>query len=181
MRKLHRWLNNIIPDPQTLRERRLLRMFGARVWHPALWHLNRRSVAGGVAAGLFCGLIPGPLQMLGAAIAAVVLRVNLPVALLTTLYTNPFTIVPLYLIAYRLGLLVMPGHAASIPPAPEVSLNLSASFASLTEWAGALGAPLLAGVPLLGALLALCGYFGVRIAWGVYLRLAWRRRARRRG
>ena len=73
MRKLHRWLNNIIPDPQTLRERRLLRMFGARVWHPALWHLNRRSVAGGVAAGLFCGLIPGPLQMPGAAIAAVVL------------------------------------------------------------------------------------------------------------
>jgi uncharacterized protein (DUF2062 family) len=50
---------------------------------------------------MFCGLIPGPLQMLGAAICAVVFRVNLPLAMLTTVYTNPFTIVPLYVVAYR--------------------------------------------------------------------------------
>ena len=34
---------------------------------------------------------------------AVPLRVNLPVALATTFYTNPFTIGPLYLLAYGIG------------------------------------------------------------------------------
>ena len=63
-------------------------MFGDSLFHPALWHLNRRSAAGGVAVGLFCGLIPGPLQMLGAGIACVLFRVNLPVSLVTTLYTE---------------------------------------------------------------------------------------------
>ena len=63
--------------------------------HPALWHLNRRSVSGAFAIGLFAGLIPGPLQMLVALLLAVPLRKNIPVALVTTFYTNPFTIVPL--------------------------------------------------------------------------------------
>ena len=39
-------------------------------------------------------MVPGPLQMLAAALLAVPLRVNLPVALATTLYTNPVTIGP---------------------------------------------------------------------------------------
>jgi len=42
--------------------------------------------------------------MISAALLAVLLRVNLPVALITTLYTNPFTIVPLYLAPMRQGM-----------------------------------------------------------------------------
>ena len=34
---------------------------------------------------------------------AALLRVNLPIALLMTLYTNPLTIVPLYFAAYKIG------------------------------------------------------------------------------
>ena len=91
------------PSVDRVREVKALGIFGERLFHPALWHLNRRSAARGVAVGMFCGLIPGPLQMLGAALVCLVVRVNLPVAILTTLYTNPFTIVPLYLLAYKLG------------------------------------------------------------------------------
>ena len=54
--------------------------------HPNLWHLHRRSVAGGVAVGMFCGLIPGPFQMIGAAIMSVLFRVNLPVAVHRSLH-----------------------------------------------------------------------------------------------
>lgn len=173
---IRRRLRKLLPDVDKLRAHKALGVFGEHLFHPALWHLNRRSVAGGFAAGLFCGLIPGPLQMGGAALVALWLRVNLPVALATTLYTNPFTIVPLYLVAYRLGLLVLPGHASLVPPAPVLSADIAMSLASLTDWAGALGTPLLVGVPLLAALLALSGYLAVRIGWGAYLRLAWRRR-----
>ena len=65
--------------------------------HPNLWHLNRHSVAGGVAVGLFTGLIPGPVQMLFAAIFAVVFRVNLPVAVFTTLLHQSAYLRPLYM------------------------------------------------------------------------------------
>lgn len=89
---LRKYFRKVMPNADKVREVRALSMFGDSLFHPALWHLNRRSAAGGVAVGLFCGLIPGPLQMVGAAIVCVLLRVNLPLALVTTLYTNPFTI-----------------------------------------------------------------------------------------
>ena len=104
MRKL---LKRYLPDHSAVHGNRWLAMFGSTLLHPRLWHLNRHSAAGAVAVGLFCGLIPGPFQMLGAAICCIVLRVNLPLALLTTLYTNPFTIVPLYFVAYSMGAWVL--------------------------------------------------------------------------
>jgi uncharacterized protein (DUF2062 family) len=169
------------PSVDKVREFRALSVFGERVFHPALWHLNRRSAAGGVAVGMFCGLIPGPLQMLGAAIVCLVLRVNLPVALVTTLYTNPLTIVPLYLLAYKIGSFAM-GVSGSRPAAPPPDWDWSAMVRSanaIGHWMLGLGAPLALGVFLLASLLAVLGYFVVRVAWNVYLRYAWHQRRRR--
>src|SRR5437773_2123506 len=98
-----KFFRKYLPDADEVRSRRLVSMFGTGLQHPNLWHFNRRSVPGAVAIGLFAGLIPGPLQMLGALLLAIPLRKNIPVALVTTFYTNPFTIVPLYVIAYRYG------------------------------------------------------------------------------
>jgi uncharacterized protein (DUF2062 family) len=170
------------PSVDKVREVRALALFGDTLFHPALWHLNRRSAAGGVAVGLFCGLIPGPLQMLGAAIVCLVWRVNLPVAIVTTLYTNPFTIVPLYLVGYKLGSLAL-GVSGGKPVDPPPEWNWSAMWTSVEatgRWMMGLGAPLALGVFLLACLLATLGYFSVRLAWNVYLRHAWHRRRRRR-
>jgi len=91
---------------------------------PDLWHLNRRSTARAVAIGLFCGLIPGPFQVLGAIGGCLLFRANFPLAVITTLYTNPLTIVPLYLIAYEYGHLFLadggPGVTAFVPSASGV-------------------------------------------------------------
>ncbi|MFZ2628726.1 MAG: DUF2062 domain-containing protein, partial [Rugosibacter sp.] len=84
---MRRSLKRFLPDHDVIRNNRWFAPFANTLLHPRLWHLNRRSAAGAVAAGLFCGLIPGPFQMLGAAICAVVFRVNLPLAMLCTLYT----------------------------------------------------------------------------------------------
>ena len=100
---MRKHLKKYLPNHDAVHGNRWLRPFRNSLLHPRLWHLNRHSAAGAVAAGMFCGLIPGPLQMIGAAICALVFRVNLPLALLTTLYTNPFTIVPLYVLAYQIG------------------------------------------------------------------------------
>ncbi len=170
------------PNVDKVRELRVLHLFGDALFHPALWHLNRRSAAGGVAVGMFCGLIPGPLQMLGAGIAAVLFRVNLPVALLTTLYTNPITIVPLYLVAYKIGAFVL-GAAGKRPPAPPPDwdwTDMVRSVEALGQWALGLGAPLAVGVFLLACLLAVAGYAVVRVLWNIHLRRSWLARRRRR-
>jgi hypothetical protein len=176
-----KFLKRYMPSVDKVRQVRALHLFGDALFHPALWHLNRRSAAGGVAAGMFCGLIPGPLQMLGAGIAAVLFRVNLPTALLTTLYTNPITIVPLYLAAYQIGSLVL-GAAGGHPPSPPPDWNWSAqmdSIRALGDWALGLGAPLALGVFLLACLLAAAGYVIVRVLWSIHLRRAWIARRRR--
>ncbi len=175
-------IRKYMPSVDKVREVRALSFFGEALFHPALWHLNRRSAAGGVAVGMFCGLIPGPLQMLGAAIVCVIVRVNLPVALATTLYTNPFTIVPLYLLAYRIGSLALgAGGAKPVEAPPDWDWSaMVASAAALGEWMLGLGAPLALGVFLLACILAVLGYFVVRVGWSIYLRREWRQRQRRR-
>ncbi len=165
-----------------MREHAALRPFARYLVHPALWSLHRRSVAMGFAVGLFAGLIPGPLQMLGAGILAVILRGNFPIALATTLYSNPLTIVPLYLMAYQLGgwATGMNGRAR-LSPLPQFDWgHLADSTKALVHWAMGLGEPLLVGLPLLGLFLAVLGYLLVRVGWNWSIRLQWaRRRARR--
>ena len=136
-------------------------------------------MAGGVAVGLFCGLIPGPLQMITATLLAVLLRINLPVSLFVTLYTNPFTIVPLYMLAYKIGAWV--SGAQGTPVAmhlPELSWNDWST--ELVGWVMRLGAPLLTGLPLLALALAVIGYVAVRLLWRVVVVLKWRARKQSR-
>ena len=116
---MRRLLKRYLPDPASLASNRWLAPFGSTLLHPRLWHLNRHSAAGAIAIGLFCGLIPGPFQMLGAALGCMLLRVNLPLALFTTLYTNPFTIVPLYILAFSIGEALMGRGEAGFTPPPE--------------------------------------------------------------
>ncbi|ENO84386.1 DUF2062 domain-containing protein [Thauera linaloolentis] len=170
-------LKTLLPDHEAIRGSRWLRPFSSTLLHPRLWHLNRHSAAGAVAVGFFCGLIPGPLQMLGAAILCVLFRVNLPLALLTTLYTNPLTIVPLYVLAFGLGSLVLGGNGADFTAPPELEgVNLAAWVPALIDWMAGLGKPLALGLVLLAAVLSLAGYVAVKWSWRVWLIRQWRRR-----
>ncbi len=172
---MRNFLRKLLPHHESVKANRWLKPFGSWLQNQYLWRLHRRAVAGGVAVGLFCGLIPGPLQMVCATLMAVLFRVNLPVALFATLYTNPFTIVPLYLLAYRIGIWVSGAQLKDVPLAFP-----SLHAAGLWSWLAGLGKPLLIGLPLLALSLAITGYFAVRIAWRVVVILKWRARGRRR-
>lgn len=182
---MRKQLRKYLPDNQAVRDNRWLAPFATTLLHPRLWHLNRHSAAGAVAAGLFCGLIPGPLQMISAALCAVVFRINLPLTLLTTLYTNPVTIVPLYLVAFGLGQasLSLAGDQTAgrfIPPPDYGPEGLLAWIEALADWMLRLGKPLAVGLVLLASLLAFAGYLIVRLGWRIYLIRAWRQRGQRR-
>lgn len=177
---MRKFFQRNLPSSDSVKQNRWLRPFGFWLHHPSIWHLNRRSVAGGVAIGLFCGLIPGPLQMICAALLAALFRVYLPVAIFTTLYTNPLTIVPLYLLAYRLGEIVsgtQGGLAATKLSFPE--LHWYSWSGELWGWLMMLGSPLLIGLPLLALSLAVVGYVAVRVVWRVAVVLRWRARKHR--
>ena len=85
------------------------------------------------------------------------LRGNAIAAALTTAYTNPVTIVPLYWLAFHIGAWLLPGHHP-MPPfvLPQGSFVDWAS--GMGAWMTALGWPLLLGLPVLGTLLAAIAY-----------------------
>ena len=177
-RKLRAWL----PDADTIRDKQWLRWCAPVLGHPRLWHLHRRSVALGVAIGLVTGLIPGPVQMLLAALIAIPLRANIPAAIFTTLYTNPLTFVPLYILAYNIGRLVT-GDAAplNLPRDLEWSwAGMREYFPELMHWVISLGDTLLVGLAIQLTTFAVVGYFATLVVWRCAVSWAWRRRARLR-
>src|SRR5262245_47354974 len=178
-----KFFRRFLPSHDSIRANRYVARFGPWLQHHNLWHLHRRCVAGGIAAGLFAGLIPGsnPVQFTAGALLAIAFRVNLPISVLVTLYSNPFTIVPLYVTAYALGQLVLLESGG----APALPLDLSGKpygewLAPVLHCIANIAKPLLVGLPLLALLLAVAGYFTVDWAWRLYVRCAWQRRKRSR-
>lgn len=176
-----RTIRKYLPSPEHFDQYPWARPFKPYLGHPAIWALNRRSVAGGVAAGLFCGLIPGPLQLFGALLWILACRVNLPVAFVVTLYTNPLTIVPLYLVAVAYGQFLL-GEIGDVTvrPLPDWSWSsFSDSAHAMLDWAMSMGPSLAVGLPALMVTLSVLGYVAVRAGWNLGVRIAVIRRRRR--
>ncbi|MGC2049136.1 MAG: DUF2062 domain-containing protein [Gallionella sp.] len=88
---------------------------------------------------------------------------------------------PLYALAYKLGAWVSgvnSGVASAKLTFPEMQWH--DWMGKLWEWLVMLGEPILIGLPLLAACLAITGYIVVRVAWRVVVVLKWRARKRRR-
>jgi uncharacterized protein (DUF2062 family) len=177
-----KFLKRFLPSHAAIHANRHVARFGHRLLHHNLWHLHRRSVAGGVAVGMFAGLIPGsnPVQFSVAALLAIAFRVNLPIGVIVTLYSNPLTIVPLYIVAFKLGGLVMLKPDGGLPPFDVAADSWSAWLSTSLDWLITVGKPLLVGIPLLAVLLSIIGYALVRLSWRCYVVYAWRARQRRR-
>lgn len=166
---IKRW----IPDRAKLRSYRSLRVFGERLHDPNLWHLNRRSVAGGLALGVFVAFIPLPVQMLLAAALSLWLRVNLPLAVAAVWITNPLTMPPVFYASYKIGHWILNSWPLNL------ILELSPSDHLLWKNLGMYAGPLLLGSLFLGIVLALLTYGAVRFAWRLNVISQIRRRKQR--
>lgn len=182
--RFFKWL----PTSESIRENRFLKPFGHYLHHHYLWQFNRRSVAGGFAVGLFFGILIPFAQILLAAVAAVILRVNLPVATFSTLITNPFTFPAIYYVAYRLGELITGGEA----PLPEATLETEVKvriveqqadvggwLANSLDWMQSVGPSLAIGLSTLAIVSAVGGYFVVSGLWRLNATRRWHKRRQR--
>ena len=122
-----------------------------------LWGISRKTVVPAFSWGAFLACMPFPGQPFFAVLGSWVLRINIPVAVLVTLTSNPVTMGPLYYLAYRVG-----SYLLRLPVKPfemEFSINwITTTF--LDVWQ-----PLLLGCILLGAIVSLVAYIVLDVLW----------------
>lgn len=166
-------LKRYLPDHHALGERRGFRYLGKLLHDPNLLHINRRSVAGAVAVGFFVAFLPIPAQTLVAAILAIVLRVNLVIAVALVWITNPVTMPAVFYFCFRLG-----GWLLGKPlPGPAFQPRLEWFWERLEI----IWAPFLLGSLVTGTILAVTAYFAVHFLWRMrVIRALQQRRLRRR-
>lgn len=150
-------LKRLMPSPEALRAHRSLAWLAHWLHEPYLWHLSRHSACRGLAIGLFCSFLPLPGHMVLAALLALWLRGNLPVAVLSCWFNNPLTMAPMYYGDYALGAWLLGLHGAM--PQAELSLHW------LVEEFRLIGPPLLLGGAILGGAVALVGYVVLNTLW----------------
>ncbi|WP_126454846.1 DUF2062 domain-containing protein [Sulfuriflexus mobilis] len=154
---LKKFIQRYIPDHQAIRKHKNLQIFGNLLHDPNLFHLNRRSVAGAFAVGLFFAWVPVPFQMVFAAALAIFLRVNLPVSVALVWVSNPLTMPPLFYFAYLLGTWIL--------GIPETKFHFELSF----EWLGSglhiIWQPFLLGCFVMGVVSSFLGYVSIRLLW----------------
>ncbi len=161
-----------LPPVSQIKSHPKLQFLGTLLHEPNLWHLNRRSLAGGMAVGLFIAFVPSPMQMLLAATVAIYFRVNLPLSVSLVWITNPLTMLPIYYFGYKLGTVLL-GQ-----PALETEFSLSQDGLFQMLWHS--WQPLLLGCFVLSSLSALTGYLLVNLLWRLQVGRLWRERRENR-
>jgi uncharacterized protein len=150
------------------RDRWYLSMFGERITDPLLWSLNRHTITNAFGAGIAIAFIPLPMHMIAAVLAALLWRLNLPVALASTWVVNPFTMVPFYYGAYRLGALLLhktPRH-----------FTFQLSWHWLEHGLGPLWRPFLLGCLVSAVVFGLLGRWVLELVWRSAVRRKYRTR-----
>jgi len=162
--RIKRWFRSL--EPRVLTELDRPWLAWAKPWldRHDLFAFNRRPLAMGVAIGLFCGLIPGPLQVASTIVVCSLLRANVVTGIVATFYTNPLTIIPLYIAAFHIGEYLLPG-TYTLPPFVDATIGTAEWISSIYTWVLSLGWPIVVGLPVMGLWFAVNGYWLVNYLW----------------
>lgn len=164
-------IQRYMPDRHFIANHKHLAFFGSRLHDANLWHLNRRSVAGAVATGMLMAFVPVPFQMVLAAAAAILVRVNLPISVAMVWLTNPVTMPPMFYFTYKVGAWLMS------QPVQEFAFELSWHW--LKTELELIWQPFLLGCAVVGIICSLLSYLIVRAFWRWHVIRAYRQRRER--
>lgn len=173
-----------MPHPHTITENRWLSWLGPRIKEPNLWHLNRRSVSSGVAIGILCAFIPGPIQIFMAVFLCFMVRGNLPLALGSTWISNPLTYIPIYYFCYEVGVWILgvPTDSMGNPIKIHIQGNVD-DFQRLADQLLEVGweaiGTLLLGCFVVGVICSASSFVFIRMLWRLHVYRAITRRKER--
>lgn len=166
---MKKFVSKWLPAPETIHSSRLLRWLGPLLHRPWLWQFNRRTVPKSVAIGVFWGFMVPVLQSIGAVVCAIWFRANIPVAVFSTLVSNPFTYAPIFILAYQMGTLIL---GQPIDPASLAAMEggmIPMEPASLFSWhaIGDVAKPLFLGLFVFAVTGAVVSYVFTIALWRV--------------
>ena len=165
-------IKRIMPDAETIRNHKHLRLFGTLLHDGNLWHLNRRSASGAFGVGLFMCFVPVPFQMVLAAGGAIIFRVNLPLSVALVWITNPVTMPPMFYFSYLVGTWLI-----GTPPG-DFQFELSIEW--LMQGLGAIWQPFLLGCFVCGSVASVSSYGLIRGLWRWHVIRQWQTRRSRK-
>jgi len=165
-------IKKYMPDEATLREHKHLSWLGDHLHDPNLWHLNRKSVPRAFLVGIFCAFLPIPMQMLVAAVLALICRSNLPISVGLVWLTNPLTMPPIFYFTYLVG--------TSLLGTPPQEFRFELEWEALTHDMAAIWWPLLFGSLVSGVFFGLLSFLGMRSFWAWHVNKSWQKRKARR-
>lgn len=137
-----------------------LKFLGALIHKENLWHINRKSIANAFAIGLFCAFIPIPFQMIPAALIAVLVGANIPVAVMLVWISNPLTITPILYLCYKIGQWIL--------QTPVVEFGDTTGIDRLLQ-VDNLWQPFLLGSFIMSCVSAALGYMFIKILWRLHI------------
>lgn len=164
-------IKRLMPDHQTIKNNKYLKIFGNLLNNVNLWHLNRHSVAKAFAIGLFFAFMPVPFQMVLAAGIAIFFNGNLPLAMTIVWISNPLTMPFIFYGCYLMGVWVL--------SVPEQEFVFHASWQWVVDSLSTIGPALLVGCVVLGVIFSAIGYFSIHALWRYQTAKAWKSRPHR--
>lgn len=173
---MKQWLKKWIASSKMLKEHPGLARVHHLMSHPAFWSFNRHTSAPAVAIGIGILFLPLPFQMLWAALLAIYLKANIPIAVSVTWLNNPFTFIPVNFFIFTTGnhLLMWMGDSKRLP----FSIRQD-SFPKLDQvfsWLFSLGKPYLVGLIFLVSIGSFLGYVLTTCLWRISISIAWKNR-----
>ena len=164
-------IKRFMPNHQSIKENKHLKIFGRLLHNPHLWHMNRHSVAKAFAVGLFFAFIPVPFQMVLAAGTAILVHSNLPLSIALVWLTNPLTMPAIFYACYIVG--------AWVIGAPAQDFLFEASWQWVVDSLSTIGPAFLLGCGILAVVFSIIGYVGIQALWRFRVIKAWQQRKTR--
>tara|TARA_B000000475_G_scaffold249173_1_gene224645 strand:- start:210 stop:713 length:504 start_codon:yes stop_codon:yes gene_type:complete len=160
-------IKRFFPKLDTVKEEKILKIFGPAVLQPNLWHINKKSVSRGFAIGAFCAFLPIPGQMILAAFLSITFAANIPISLVLTWITNPITFTPIFYFAYKIGKIIFDGRITY--DVDEKEIDILSNIMHIWE-------PLLLGSIILSITGSIVAYIIIRVYWRYYVIKIWSKR-----
>jgi len=164
-------IKKYLPSEQSLKGNPSLKWIAKYIQHPSLWHLNRKSVSRAFLAGIFCALLPIPMQMLVAAMFAMMLRANMLISVSLVWITNPITMPPIFYFTYKVGTYLLGSE--------PLDDNIAFTLEYVSEQLSSIWWPLITGSVVCAFIFGVLAYVIINILWIWQVRSSWSKRSSR--